>query len=395
MSGLKILITNHALVSRAGTEMYVYDLALTLQKWGHKPFVYTPLLGKFGNELLKATIPVIDNLEKLSFSPDIIHGHHHLPTLTALLRFPNVPSIYFCHGWIIDEEKPLHFPRILRYIAVSQACYDRLILSGIHESKIQILLNFVDLERFTSRMPLPSKPKRALIFSNQANEQNVVPIIRKACLMSGIQLDVVGTKANNSIEHPESILGYYDLVFAVGKSALEALAVGAAVIVCDYERIGPMVSMNNVHQMRNLNFGLRALTQPLTCEAVCKEIAAYDKEDASLVSKFVRENACKNQSVEQLTMLYNDVIQEYKISGSKIDAYSELNATSSYLQSFSNHLKEEKLQEIERIVNNVKMLNDKLQIHDDKLKVLENLYQFLIRLPLIGRFVKFLKNRLD
>lgn len=73
-------------------------------------------------------------------------------------------------------------------------------------------------------MPLSSKPQRALIFSNQASAKNVVPIIRKTCLMSGIQLDVVGTKANNSGEHPESILGHYDLVFAVGKSALEAFA---------------------------------------------------------------------------------------------------------------------------------------------------------------------------
>lgn len=60
--------------------------------------------------------------------------------------------------------------------------------------------------------------------------------------------------------------------------------------------------------------------------------------------------------------------------------YRELNAVSSYLQSFSNNLRVEKFQAIERLITNLKMLNEMVKTHDDKLKVLDSLYQFIIRL---------------
>ena len=38
----------------------------------------------------------------------------------------------------------------------------------------------------------------------------------------------------------------YDIVFAKARAAIEAMAVGAAVIVCDFDGVGPMVSTENV-----------------------------------------------------------------------------------------------------------------------------------------------------
>ena len=47
--------------------------------------------------------------------------------MTAPLRFPGVPAVYVYHGWRPWEEAPPRFPRILRYIAVSRPCRDRLV----------------------------------------------------------------------------------------------------------------------------------------------------------------------------------------------------------------------------------------------------------------------------
>ena len=125
MSKLRILITNNTLTYRAGTELYVRDVALALIKRGHTPIAYSTELGEVAQDIRAATIPVIDNLDALAAPPDVIHGHHHLETMTALLRFPGVPAVSFCHGWLPWEENPLRFPRILRYVAVDQACRDR------------------------------------------------------------------------------------------------------------------------------------------------------------------------------------------------------------------------------------------------------------------------------
>ena len=43
-------------------------------------------------------------------------------------------------------------------------------------------------------------------------------------------------------ESPELLLPKYEIVFAKGKAAMEAMAVGTAVILCDFSGVGPMVS---------------------------------------------------------------------------------------------------------------------------------------------------------
>ena len=92
---LRILITNNTLAGRAGTELYVRDIALALLNRGYHPIAYSSLLGEVAQELRAATVPVIDRLDALAVPPDLIHGHHHLETMTALLHFPRVPAISF------------------------------------------------------------------------------------------------------------------------------------------------------------------------------------------------------------------------------------------------------------------------------------------------------------
>src|SRR2546422_4434185 len=147
---MRILITNNTLDFRGGSELYVRDLAIALLKRGHMPIAYSTKLGDIAQEIRAATVPVIDNLDALAAPPDVIHGHHHLDTMTALLRFPGVPAVYFCHGWLPWEETPPRFPRILRYVAVDHLCRDRLLFEhGIPEDRIRVLLNFVEDRKST------------------------------------------------------------------------------------------------------------------------------------------------------------------------------------------------------------------------------------------------------
>jgi len=75
---MRILITNNTLSNRAGTELYVRDLAVALLKRGHQPIAYSTRLGSVAEELRRATVPVINDLDSLSAAPDLIHGQHHL-----------------------------------------------------------------------------------------------------------------------------------------------------------------------------------------------------------------------------------------------------------------------------------------------------------------------------
>jgi len=332
MKRLRILITNNTLADRAGTELYVRDLAIALLERGHTPIAYSSLLGEVARELRGATIPVVDHLDSLAVPPDIIHGHHHLETMTALLSFPGVPAIYFCHGWIPWEEEPLHFPRILRYVAVDQTCRDRLIYEhAVPEDRVRVLLNFVDLNHFKPREPLPDRPRRALVFSNNASDYTHLGAIREACARTGIEIDAMGARAGNVCARPEEVLGGYDIVFAKGRSALEALAVGAAVVLCDAAGAGPMVTTDEVERLRPLNFGIRALRESVNPDAIARQIARYSAKDAAEVSRWIRVSAGLDAAIDELLALYREVIEEHKQNEPQ-DLAAELRAAGTYLR---------------------------------------------------------------
>jgi len=321
MSGLRVLITNTGLDVRAGSELYVRDLAAALLARGHTPIVYSPVLGTVAREIRQATIPVVDDLAAVGTTPDVIHGHHHLETLMALLWFPGVPAISVCHGWLPWPEAPPRFPRVRRHVAVDQTCRDRLVFEhGIPEERVRVLLNFVDLERFAPRGPLPARPRRALVFSNAASDQTHLSAVRAACAAAGLTLDVAGRASGNVVDAPETLLGSYDVVFAKARAALEAMAVGTAVVLCDEVGAGPLVTSAELDRLRGLNFGIRALQAPVTAEHLETELARYDARDATRVSGRIRREAGRDAAVDELVTLYREVIAEQRAQGDESQA---------------------------------------------------------------------------
>lgn len=337
MRGLRILITNHFLRGRTGSELYVCELALSLLRRGHSPIVYSPLLGHAARELREATVPVVDNLDAIGSSPDLIHGQHHVETMSALLRFPNTPAVFFCHGWLPWEETPPKHPRILRYVAVDDTCLDRLVSeSGIPEERVSVILNSVDLEQFLPRAPLPVKPARALVFSNGAKESTHLGAVRDACQKSGLTLDVIGADAGNVAARPQDLLGQYDIVFAKARCALEAMAVGSAVVLCDVKGVGPMVTASEVDRLRRLNFGIRTLREKIDAGVLEKEIARYDPADAATVSQRIRETAGRAAAIDQIVELYQQVVDEFDAGGIR-DHDAEGRAEASYLRDLTRY----------------------------------------------------------
>lgn len=305
---MNVLITNICLNGRTGTELYVRDLALELKRCGHNPVVYTPAKGIVAEEIRSGGVVVTDRLAGLDFRPDIIHGHHRDETMAALLAFPGVPGIFICHDAVAWHDQAPLFPRIHTYLAVSYFLRERLIRDGVPEHKTRVVHNFVDMGRFLPRAALPEYPGRALAFSNAVSDETYLPAIREACACRGIELDVAGLAEGRVLDRPEEVLGGYDLVFAKGKAALEALAVGAAVIVCDAPGVGPMVTTAGFARQRDLNLGLRLLTQPHSAEVIGRLIDSYDARDAALVRDIVRLECGLDTTVEKLVAIYRDAI---------------------------------------------------------------------------------------
>jgi Glycosyltransferase Family 4 len=306
MKPLRVLITNLSLDGRTGTETYTRDLALGLRSAGHQPVVYSPRLGKLAEELRGAEVPVSNDLASLA-TPDLIHGHHNLPLALAMLRFPGTPAIFVCHDARAWHDQAPAFAAVHQYVAVDFLCRDRLKADGIVEERIRVIGNSVDLDRFQPRGALPTVPRRALLFSNYATEHTHLRPVHDACAQAGLHLDVRGYGVKNVCENPEAILGGYDIVFAKARCAMEAMACGAAVVLCGMEGAGPLVTSGEFDALRDYNFGRHVLQQPLKAEYLLTQIARYDPADAQKVTQLARAKLGLAQMVDQWTELYGSL----------------------------------------------------------------------------------------
>jgi len=323
----RVLLANVTMSARSGTDLYTRDLALSLLRRGWLPIVYTSQLGRPAEELRQATIPVVDDIRAVAARPDVIHGHHGLETLTALARFRDVPALFVCHDWVSWHSVPPRSTRIGAYVAVDRNCRDRMMFEhGIAESSIHVFTNAVDLARFRRRDALPSTPRRALIFNNAALETGYVAAIRAACARRNIDVDVLGDLSGRGTWNPEVVLPQYDLVFARARCALEAAAVGTAVVLCDARGLGGMLTTASLDAMRALNFGARTLQIEVTEENIGREIDRYDAADAAAVSDRVRASASLDVLTDQYISLYEQLLDNARPSLSPQEELDEMSA---------------------------------------------------------------------
>jgi glycosyltransferase involved in cell wall biosynthesis len=302
---LVVLLTNIWLAHRAGSETVVRDVALGLLRRGHRPIVYSPALGAPAEEIAACGVCVIDDLRQLAETPDIIHAHHAIPCGEALIRFPQTPAIYVCHAFSPWMEAPVHFPQIGAYVAVDEACRDRLVhAEGIAPDRVTILRNAVDLRRVPPRLQPPrARPQRVLAFGKAA----VMAEPRIACERLGLEYHALGD-VGRTVAHPEHELVDFDLVFASARAALEAMCCGCAVIACDSRGSAGLVTPKNFDLLRAQNFGLRCLHEAATVDHCMEEIGRYDAEEVAVVTRRAREQADLEKTLDRFEALYAEVL---------------------------------------------------------------------------------------
>ncbi len=325
---LTVLITNIELSGRSGTEIVTRNLALGLLARGHLPIVYTNTLGPIAEELRRASIPVTTDITQVAEKIDVIHGHHTPVTAIAATNFPEVPAIFLAHDFTSWFDIPPCLPSIRRCIAVDQAVATRLTAEhGLHPERVSVILNAVDMQRFTLGPTLPPRPKRALAFAK--NRGHLEPIA-EACAARGIALDTAGPMGERILDKPETELPQYDLVFASALTALEAMACGRAVISCDGRGLAGLVTASNYARWRPLNFGARTLLQSVNTSTILREIDKYSPSDSVAVSEMLRQDGDIEAWLDAFERVYYECIEEVSSPATSQESFST--ATARHMQ---------------------------------------------------------------
>ena len=297
----------------SGTTMYVKELALSLIERGEAVQIYTLLVGQIGNELIEKGITVVNTLKDITFYPDIIHAHHNVTTFNAVQSFKNVPVLFWIHDRLTPFDYPPLHKNIVKYMAVDYNCKERYTVDcGFTTSDSEVLYNWVNLKRFELKKDIKAKAKKALVFSNYANNHNFLVHIKDACDHCQLTLDVIGKESGNQKYDPEKYLADYDIIFAKAKAAMESITTGAGVIICDFRGLAGMVTSKNVEHYRKFNFGMKLMQNTATVENIIDEIKKYNAKDIETVSKTIRKQIDIHIVIDQLLDSYKDCISSYK-----------------------------------------------------------------------------------
>jgi hypothetical protein len=336
---MKILFTNQNLERLGGQQVVLRDLAAGLQKLGHTVLAYSDLEPPPEDSLADDSVPITSCLKSLPFVPDVIHAQHHLSTMTAIMALPGVPAVYCCGGATPMDKQPKH-PRIFRYVAMSPTLGLRMAIeSGIDESLIDVVYNAVDLNRFRAIRSPPDRPRRALVYKRSLDPDSLIGReIREAAVVAGLELDFrgIGPKLTR-LANPEEVLPEYDLVFTSGKSAIDALACGCAVILLGNTGHGEMVCEANFDRLRRSNFSPPVNSPPPSAATILGQIDRYSAAKVAASSQLLRQVAGLDGYVDQFLAIYERAIDAHRQAAPNLR--DEQRAAVRYLRSLAPLIK--------------------------------------------------------
>jgi hypothetical protein len=325
-----ILITNIVLSDRSGTEVVVEQLADGLRRRGHRPVVFAPQLGPLAEEMRARGHFVIDKPAGLPFRPDIIHAHHTGPAMAAIAAHPGVPALFVCHDATSGfDAVPLH-PRLRRIFAVDERCRARLVAEGADAAAVELLPNAVDLSRIPGRALLAARPMRAVVFTKYSAH---LPALRAACAAKGIELQEYGFGVGRMIDRPEVVFAESDLVFATARTALEASAAGAGVVVCDARGCAGFLTRANAEAWLPYNLGAGILAHPCDAAQLSAAIADWSAAEAVAASALVRERCGLELRLARLDTIYSEMLAAAPV----VDAAAEAAAVGTFIAGWVPH----------------------------------------------------------
>ena len=314
---MKVLFTQHTLVRRGGSELFVVEAATAMRRSGHKVAVYAGEIGETAGMLAASGIPVLDDPRLCPWTPDIIHGQHGLHAVQALAAFPRTPSVLHIHGFLPEQEKPFVHPRILRYLVISLGAVDFWsVRLGVDRGRFEFLPNSVDTTRFAAVRRPPARPRTALAYTNRGFDPRDWSEIERGCAACGVSLQTAGLWTGRTESEPEQLLPKFDLVFAVGRSALEAVASGCGVIPLAGDMAEELVAPSNYDRLRGQNMAPAFFRhEKLSADWIQRQILSWNPGSIAAVTSKVRKDCGQEQSMRRIASIHAAVVNENSVAG--------------------------------------------------------------------------------
>lgn len=291
---MKILLSNHHFSEVGGSEVWVYNMALNLNKLGHKVDLFIDqdfhrpsniflLEDQFKSKINVFTVnPPVDQY-------DLIIANH-TSTINKLFSIysPDI-IIQTCHGIIPSLEQP--HPALKNFVSVSKEVQQHLKNKGFNSVVVE---NSIDCELFRDNYPINERLHSVLSLVQDSRAANM---IQQACDRMNLQFKQ-RSKFHRYTLNVQDEINKADLVVSVGRGVLESLGCGRNVVSLDarsyYTSVpmgyGLLDSEEKIKHALSDNFTGRNGGKTFTAEELMDEFKKYRKPYGSMGRNYILNN---------------------------------------------------------------------------------------------------------
>lgn len=337
---LRILLTNHHLISYQGSENFTLTIANFLIRKGHQVSVYSAYIGPLRKDFERMGVTLVSDVRLLKDQHfDIAHVHHHINAYEIRHHFPHLPIVLLCHGIIFLENPPPLDLKISQYLATSERVRDSMVKNGVEKEKIFIFRNMVDSEKFYPFSKINHKPQKALILSNKI-DQISENVIRQACKALKIKTLFVGSRFKQvSYEQIPLLINEADLVFSLGRGVIETMLCARIPIIFDYEGGDGMVYPSTIAQHMTCNFSGNLYNAHYTIEELIGILQTYQAHDGMQLRQIACDYFAADKQIENLIAIYHTHMNKEveKLTSSSTQLLASIVSSIAETRFYANH----------------------------------------------------------
>lgn len=266
-----ILASNH--LGLGGSESYLLTVAEQFERLGHEATLFAHEPGA-GAELARSRAFHVVDENRLPDECDAALVQDAGVSLDLAARYPRARQVFVAHSESFDLQLPPQLEGLVSaVVALNDRVADRLRALAV-PARVVRLRQPIDTERFVAGAPLPERPRRALLLSNNAVADRLA-MLESACAELGLELARVGGEAGQTTD-PRSRLVDADIVIGYGRSILEAMACGRAAYVYDRHGSDGWVTAESYPEIEAGGFAGRSGREIADPARLREELARFD-----------------------------------------------------------------------------------------------------------------------
>lgn len=301
---MRILCTNQSLDVRGGSESYLETVVDELLELGHEVHAWAFQVGRVADRLAGLGCRIHKDLSSVG-PVDVIHAQHASAALAARAQLPDTPMVFVSHSWTIDIEDPPELAAPAALVGLNDSVTSRLRASQladrvpVHRLHQPVEMSAAELHR----VPINERPLLAVAIARNLSSR--VGVLEDACRRHGTRLEV-HAGIEPTADHIEAMMRA-DIVFGVGRTALESMALARATFVLDESGGAGFVTAERYPELEACGF-TPAAGAATTLESVVEELSRYDRTLGQLGRELVGRHHAARAHATQLVALYRSVL---------------------------------------------------------------------------------------